>query len=154
MTWEVTKTYGHDLGLSCCFRQWKSGSHCRFLHGYALSFSFVFRRRDVGLDEKHWVIDYGDMGDIKRFLQDSYDHKTVAAQDDPELDTLRELHEKGLIDLRVIPRVSTEMFASEAGAFVRDWLAAHHPDVVLMKAEVREHGANSAIWRPNCEEER
>ena len=50
MGWQVTKTYGHDLGLSCCFRQWGASSHCRFLHGYALSFSFTFERRDAGLD--------------------------------------------------------------------------------------------------------
>lgn len=154
MTWEITKTYGHDLGLSCCFRQWKSDSHCHFLHGYALSFSFVFRRRDEGLDDRHWVIDYGDMKDIKRFLQLNYDHKTVAAEDDPELETLRELHEKQLIDLRVIPEVSTEMFAHEAGSFVVEWLRMYNKEVRLVRCEVREHGANSAVWYPSVPEKR
>jgi 6-pyruvoyltetrahydropterin/6-carboxytetrahydropterin synthase len=148
MTWEVTKTYGHDLGLSCCFRQWKSGSHCRFLHGYTLSFTFVFRRHDDGLDDNHWVIDYGDMKDIRAWLQDNYDHKTMVAQDDPEFAMFRGLHDGGIIDMRVVPRVSTEMFALEAGSFVVDWLAAHHPDVQLVRSEVREHGTNAVVWRP------
>ena len=35
--WRSTKTYGHEEGLSCCFRQWRAThSHCRLLHGYAL----------------------------------------------------------------------------------------------------------------------
>lgn len=151
MAWEVKKTYGHDLGLSCCFRQWKSGSHCSFLHGYALSFSFVFRRRGA-LDEKHWVIDYGNMKTIKQWLVDNYDHKTVVAEDDPEMHHLVEMHQKGIVNLRVVKSVSTEMFALEAGTFVKDWLAANHPSVELVNSEVREHGANSAIWRPSLEE--
>ena len=28
-----TKTYGHDLGLSAAFRQWRAESHCRLIHG-------------------------------------------------------------------------------------------------------------------------
>lgn len=148
MSWEITKTYGHDLGLSCCFRQWKSESHCRFLHGYALSFSFVFRRPSSGLDDRHWVIDYGDLKDVKKWLQENFDHKTVAALDDPELEKLKEMHENGLVDLRIVPKVSTELFAMEAGIFVEKWLAAHHPEVMLVKSEVREHGANAATWLP------
>jgi 6-pyruvoyltetrahydropterin/6-carboxytetrahydropterin synthase len=38
----VKKTYGHELGLSACFRQHRAKSHCRFLHGYPLSFTFTF----------------------------------------------------------------------------------------------------------------
>ena len=38
-----TKTYGHERGLSCAFRQPLAlHSHCSLLHGYALSFSFKF----------------------------------------------------------------------------------------------------------------
>ena len=41
--WRSTKTYGHEEGLSCCFRQWRAThSHCRLLHGYALSFRLTF----------------------------------------------------------------------------------------------------------------
>ena len=31
-------------GYSACFRQWKAeGTHCKFLHGYAVSFKLGFR---------------------------------------------------------------------------------------------------------------
>lgn len=42
LVYRSTKTYGHNAGLSCAFRQWKANSHCKYLHGYALSFKFVF----------------------------------------------------------------------------------------------------------------
>ena len=30
-------------GFSCCFRQWKAETtHCRFLHGYGVSFRVTF----------------------------------------------------------------------------------------------------------------
>ena len=31
-----SKTYGHEIGLSAAFRQWRAQSHCRLIHGYAL----------------------------------------------------------------------------------------------------------------------
>jgi 6-pyruvoyltetrahydropterin/6-carboxytetrahydropterin synthase len=48
------KTYGHNEGLSCCFRQWRAThSHCRLIHGYALAFKLVFATRE--LDERNGV---------------------------------------------------------------------------------------------------
>ena len=48
-----TKTYGHDVGLSCSFRQWRAQSHCSKVHGYALSVKFTFAAEK--LDERNWV---------------------------------------------------------------------------------------------------
>lgn len=31
--YQSTKTYGHDRGFSCAFRQWRADSHCRLIHG-------------------------------------------------------------------------------------------------------------------------
>lgn len=31
MTYVSTKTYGHEVGLSATFRQWRASSHCRLL---------------------------------------------------------------------------------------------------------------------------
>ena len=36
-------------GFSCCFRQWKAETtHCRFLHGYGISFRVTFEG-DLGV---------------------------------------------------------------------------------------------------------
>ena len=46
-------------GFSCVFRQWKAdGTHCRFLHGYGVSFKVWFQGE---LDERNWVWDFGGM---------------------------------------------------------------------------------------------
>ena len=46
-------------GFSTVFRQWKAkGTHCRFLHGYAISFKVDF---EGDLDERNWVWDFGGM---------------------------------------------------------------------------------------------
>ena len=66
-----TKTYGHEEGLSCMFRQpLATHSHCSLLHGYALSFSFKFGCNH--LDDKNWVVDFGDLKDLKAWLKDSF----------------------------------------------------------------------------------
>ena len=59
-----TKTYGHEAGLSCAFRQpGATHSHCSLIHGYALSFSFTFAATE--LDDKNWAVDFGDLGALK-----------------------------------------------------------------------------------------
>ena len=46
-------------GFSCVFRQWKAeDTHCKYLHGYALSFRIWFEGE---LDERNWVWDFGGM---------------------------------------------------------------------------------------------
>ena len=44
-------------GYSACFRQWKAdGTHCRFIHGYGISFRVWFEGE---LDHRNWVMDFG-----------------------------------------------------------------------------------------------
>ena len=54
-------------GYSTCFRQWKAdGTHCRFLHGYAVSFRVWFEGE---LDERNWVWDFGGMKRAKTQIE-------------------------------------------------------------------------------------
>ncbi len=145
MRYVSTKTYGHEIGLSACFRQWRADSHCRFMHGYALAFRFEFEAET--LDARNWVIDFGSLKPLKQMLEDRFDHKTVVAQDDPELNTFKMLAERGLIQLVVLPHVGCEAFAKEAMILARGWLIdnCHAGRVRVRSVECREHGANSAI---------
>jgi len=46
-------------GFSTVFRQWKAKTtHCRFVHGYGISFKVYFEGE---LDERNWVWDFGGM---------------------------------------------------------------------------------------------
>ena len=142
-----TKTYDHNEGLSCCFRQWRAThSHCRLLHGYALAFHFVFATRD--LDANNWCLDFGGLKPIRAWLHETFDHTVLVAEDDPEIAEFRHMAERNLIDLRVLPAVGCEAIARLAyyhvDAFAREQTGGR---VWLESAEVREHSANSAIYQ-------
>lgn len=142
-----TKTYNHELGLSCAFRQWRAKSHCRFLHGYALAVRVEFGAEK--LDENGWVVDFGGMKQFKKFLEDTFDHKTLAAHDDPMLAQFEEMESLDIIDLMIIPAVGCEAFAKYVYEAAEDWVLSQPvlaDRVKVLSVEVREHGANSAIY--------
>lgn len=159
-----TKTFGHDLGFSCCFRQWRAHSHCRFLHGYALGFKFTFAANQT--DNCGWVVDFGGLKDLKQILADTFDHKLLVAEDDPWKEQLLALHSPGTppsgqfigteardaiknpcADVIVVPATGCEAFARMVFDVTDQWLkdAGFAPRVWLVSVEVSEHGANSAI---------
>lgn len=146
MPYRSTKTWGHDLGLSCSFRQWRAESHCRFIHGYALAIRLEFEAD--ALDERNWVIDFGSLGEIKRHLTVLFDHTLLVAADDPMLMELKALGSIGVAQVRVIPNIGCEAFAELIYGSVDLWLELqdHKPRVRLGSVEVKEHGANSAIF--------
>lgn len=143
-----TKTFGHDLGLSAAFRQWRADSHCRFIHGYALAIHLEFTSRE--LDVRNWVVDFGSLKSLKQILQDTFDHKLLVAEDDPQLEALMNLQSIGVAEVVIVPATGCERFAEMIAEVTEVWLKdnGYWPRVTLTKVEVREHGANSAIVRP------
>lgn len=146
-----TKTYGAEVGLSCAFRQWRADSHCRFIHGYALGITVTFEAQT--LDRNGWVIDFGGLKTLKQQLVDRFDHKLLVAGDDPYLPGLQALTlGTGAADVVVVPATGCEAFAQQVCRMAQEWLLANgHTDgrVRVHSVEVREHGANSAIFLPN-----
>ena len=105
-------------GFSTVFRQWKAKeTHCRFLHGYGISFKVYFEGE---LDHRNGVWDFGGMKRAKTKINDMsakewmdymFDHTTVIAEDDPHLPYFRTMDREGVIQLRVIPATGAEKFA-------------------------------------------
>lgn len=143
--YQSTKTYGHDRGFSCAFRQWKADSHCRLIHGYSLAFKFIFEATD--LDARNWVVDFGSLAPLKQILEDTFDHTTIIAEDDPELEFFKEAHARGVLRLVVLPHGGCERFAEYVYEVAEQWLkdAGYAPRCRLVSVEVSEHGANSAV---------
>ena len=141
-----TKTYGHEQGLSCAFRQpLATHSHCSLLHGYALSFSFKFGCET--LDDKNWVVDFGGLKELKQWLKDNFDHKITVCKDDPEIDRIMKLQDEGLAEVVVMNGVGCEKFAEHAYHFANDLVKKQTGGrCYCVSCEVREHGANSAIY--------
>ena len=145
MPYQSTKTYGHNIGLSACFRQPNAHSHCKFLHGYSLQFKFTFQAAE--LDERNWVVDFGGLKPLKAWLEDNFDHKVVLDEKDPYLSTFQILENQGLADLNIVDGVGVEMFAKHAYNFA-DKLVREMTDnrCWVLSVECAEHGANSAIY--------
>lgn len=144
MAYQITKRYGHDVGLSCAFRQWRANdTHCSKIHGYALAFEFKF---EGPLDDRNWVISFGELKWLKNWLQDNFDHTVALASDDPLIGQFRDLHTLGALKLVEFPSVGCEMFAKHAFKFCNEKLKEGRHRAQLLQVTVSEHGANSATY--------
>ena len=150
-TFKSTKLFD---GFSTCFRQWRAeDTHCKFLHGYAVSFRVWFKGE---LDERNWVWDFGGMkrakGTIggmnpKAWMDHMFDHTTIIAEDDPYLEQFKEMHFNGLIQLRVIPATGAEQFAKYLYSKLNTFLVEEtNGRVQVAKVEVYENERNSASY--------
>jgi len=141
-------------GYSTCFRQWSAdNTHCKFLHGYAVSFRVWFEGE---LDHRNWVFDFGGMKRAKTKIhgmspKDYFayllDHTTIVAQDDPHLETFKQMSLDGIIQLRIMDSVGCEKFAEYLYTTINDFLMEEtNGRVKAAKVEVYENERNSAIY--------
>ena len=147
MPYLSTKTYGHNIGLACVFRQPNADhSHCHLLHGYSLQFKFTFGCKD--LDNKNWAVDFGGLKPLKAWLEDHFDHKLALDMNDPHLEKFKELEALDLMSIVTFDGVGAEKFAEHAFNFA-DKLIREKTDnrCWVESVECAEHGANSAIYR-------
>jgi 6-pyruvoyltetrahydropterin/6-carboxytetrahydropterin synthase len=141
-------------GFSCVFRQWKAEStHCKFLHGYGVSFRVWFEGE---LDERNWVWDFGGMkrakGTIdgmnpKAWMDYMFDHTTIITEDDPGLGGFKTMNDLGIIQLRIVPAVGAEQFAKyiyeKLNTFIQEETEGR---VKIARVEFMEHAKNTAIY--------
>tara|TARA_Y100000389_G_scaffold201411_1_gene244073 strand:- start:399 stop:866 length:468 start_codon:yes stop_codon:yes gene_type:complete len=141
-------------GFSTVFRQWKAeDTHCRFLHGYGVSFKVYF---EGDLDHRNWVWDFGGMKRAKTqidgmspkaWMDYTFDHTLICAEDDPALPSFRKLDHEGIIQLRVIPATGAEKFSeyifNKLNEFVRTETEGR---VRVTKVKFAEHGKNAAYY--------
>ena len=150
MSSKFTSTKVIPLG-STAFRQPYATSHCRFLHGYRLQAKFWFTCNT--LDNNNWVVDFGALKDLKSKLEETFDHTTVISAKDPQKPLFELLHEKGVIDLRVMQDgVGIEKFAQFCYNIANDFVKAlTNNRCWVQKVEVWEHEANSATYEEEAD---
>ena len=141
-------------GFSCCFRQWKATTtHCQYLHGYGVSFKVWF---EGDLDERNWVWDFGGMKRAKtkidgkspkEWMDWMFDHTIIVAEDDPYINTLQQLNNAGIAQVRTVPATGAEKFAEfiyhKLNKFVKEETGGR---VKVGQVEFMEHNKNSAIY--------
>ena len=142
-------------GFSCCFRQWKAEStHCRFLHGYGVSFRVTF---EGDLDKRNWVWDFGGMKRAKTLIDGMqpkawmdymFDHTVIVAKDDPKLSGFQNMEIMNVIQLRTVEATGAEKFAEFIFHKLNKFVLTETQDRVrVAQVEFMEHGKNTAIYK-------
>jgi len=141
-------------GFSTVFRQWKAeDTHCRFLHGYGISFKVYFEGE---LDERNWVWDFGGMKRAKtqidgkspkEWMDYMFDHTVIIAEDDPGMGGWKTMDGLGVIQLRTIPATGAEKFAEYIYNKLSDFVKTETEGrVKVTKVKFMEHGKNAAYY--------
>ena len=147
VTYKFTSTKEYHDAFPCAYRQWRADSHCNNIHGYSFSMKFYFGTND--LDVRNWAADYGGLKELKRFLEDQFDHTLLVAEDDPGINGFRTMDGLGVIQLRLLPAVGAEKFAeyifNKVNPFVVEETGGR---VKVTKVEFFENDRNSAIYIP------
>jgi 6-pyruvoyltetrahydropterin/6-carboxytetrahydropterin synthase len=142
-------------GYSTCFRQWRAeGTHCKFLHGYGVSFKVWFEGE---LDERNWVWDFGGMkrakGTIdgmnpKAWMDYMFDHTTIIAEDDPNINLFKAMDESNIIQLRILPAVGAEQFSNYLWVKLNNFVQEETDGrVKVVQVEFKEHEKNTAFYK-------
>ena len=76
-----------------------------------------------------------------------YDHTMLISEDDPEVPLFKELHEKGICNLRIVPDVSLEGSAKTALIKANEILSELTGGRArCFQVEARENDKNSAMY--------
>ena len=141
-------------GFSTVFRQWKADTtHCRFVHGYGISFKVYF---EGDLDHRNWVWDFGGMKRAKtqidgkspkEWMDYMFDHTLIVAEDDPYIKAFQQMDTAGVAQVRVIEATGAEKFAeyiyNKLNKFVETETEGR---VRVTKVKFMEHGKNAACY--------
>ncbi|WP_079151869.1 6-pyruvoyl trahydropterin synthase family protein [Streptomyces sp. RTd22] len=140
----VTKLFDD---LPCTHRSWAHGGKCSFLHGYERSFEIEFGCGELE-PKTGFVIDFGDLKEVRALLQAQFDHTTLIAADDPHRKLFEDLGRSGVIDLRIMDHTGME----GAAEWVHDRVAQLVGErtvgrVRVLRVVARESRKNAVVFR-------
>ena len=98
MKFKSSKRFGP---ITTGHRQWRDKGHCSYVHGYGRYVRLTFEATE--LDERGWVMDFGDLKGVKSWIESEWDHRTLIAIDDPVIPELKALEKVGGINLNILP---------------------------------------------------
>ncbi len=141
-------------GFSTVFRQHSAeNTHCRFVHGYGISFKIYFEGE---LDHRNWVWDFGGMKRAKTqidgkspkaWMDYMFDHTLIVAENDPFKDAFIDMGNSGVAQVRIIPATGAEKFAEYIFNKVNEFVLKETDNrVKVVKVKFMEHGKNAAYY--------
>jgi 6-pyruvoyltetrahydropterin/6-carboxytetrahydropterin synthase len=149
VSYQYTSTKEYHNAFPCAYRQWKADSHCNLIHGYSFSMKFYFGTNN--LDVRNWCADYGGLRELKKILEDQFDHTLLVSESDPQLDWYKEAERRGIAKLTILPKLGCEGLADMLYKYVN---AVYIPDMWgkveaerlwCYRVEVRETQSNMAF---------
>lgn len=140
-------------GLACGHAQYfdlepdGSPGACASVHGYDRSVKFTFSGE---VDDHGWIVPFGELKEVKQFLEYYFDHTTVLPADDPRLHLITDqlIAPGGILGtLRILPYgVSMEMSSLFIWEHVNPYIMAITGSrCYVSRVESIEHARNAAF---------
>jgi 6-pyruvoyltetrahydropterin/6-carboxytetrahydropterin synthase len=143
MPYRSSKTLNN---FPCSHRRHVHKGHCAFVHGYSRSFTFWFEADELA-PGTGFVMDFGQMKEVKAWLDYRFDHTLLLDEDDPLLGKFRDLEKLGACRIITFDSVGMEGTAKYVFDNVRRMIRIQtHGRVRLVSVECRENNKNSAIY--------
>ena len=154
VTYKYVSTKEYIDAFPCAYRQWRADDKpngmpgCNKIHGYSFTVKFYFGTND--LDVRNWVADYGGLKELKKTLEDQFDHTLLVDSSDPHLDWYKEAERRGIAKLTVLPKLGCEGLADMLYKYVNGvyipemWGPGEATRLWCFRVEVRETISNMA----------
>ena len=148
VVYKYVSTKSYEDAFPCAYRQHRADSHCNLIHGYSFSMKFYFGTNE--LDVRNWAADYGGLKELKKVLEDQFDHTLLVAEDDPKMGLFKVLEEYGLAKLTILKKVGCEGLADQLYKYVNGvyipemWGDYESRRLWCFRVEVRETQSNMA----------
>lgn len=145
---ESTKSFWN---YPCAHRQYRHDGNCHLVHGYSRSFHFRFGAKEM--TKEGFVVDYGDLDELKKHLDQRYDHTLILDEGDPEMETFRKLEASGVHKIYTHPmgpgmEGTAHYLCMWADIYLRTKTKGR---AWVISVEARENDKNSSIYiNPNA----
>jgi 6-pyruvoyltetrahydropterin/6-carboxytetrahydropterin synthase len=138
-----SKTYS-DIPFA--HRQHRHAGHCRLVHGHNWTIRVTFACRQP--DANGFVVDFGDLKFLRRWIDEHLDHACVFNEDDPLRETLVAAAPAAW-KVYVVPSCSSEGLAEHIHGVFDGLVRQHTRDRAwVAEVEVFEDTRNAAVYRP------
>jgi 6-pyruvoyltetrahydropterin/6-carboxytetrahydropterin synthase len=96
-------------------------------------------------NELGWVVDFGDLRNVRDQLEQQFDHTTLIDPSDPFMSSFEELDKSGVISMRVMDP-TMEGMTLWVRDLVQSWTSGRYPNAQLIRVTCWENEKNAASW--------
>jgi 6-pyruvoyltetrahydropterin/6-carboxytetrahydropterin synthase len=84
----------------------------------------------------------------KEWMDYMFDHTTIVAEDDPNINLFKAMDESNIIQLRILPAVGAEQFSNYLWVKLNNFIQEETDGrVKVVQVEFREHEKNTAFYK-------